>query len=406
MAADLRLVAHAAERHAHELPIRRAGDRLPQRSLADAGGADQAQDRRLELVDALLHGQVLDDPLLDLLEPVVIFVEHFLGIAEIGVDLALLAPRQRHDRIDVVANDRRLGRHRRHEPQLFELRLGFLARVLGHARLLDLFLDLVEVGAFFHLAELFLDRFDLFVQVILALALLHLALHAAANALLDLEDVELAFDELQKVLEPRFHVEHLEYFLLLLELERKVRGDRVAEPPRFVDTGERSEDLRGNLLVQLHVLIELLDHRAAHRFRLVVGRVVRRKRRDADREMGREVDDFIDARALAAFDQHFYRAVGQLQHLEDVRDAADFVQILRRRIVLGGGLLRNQHDAFPRFHRGLEGLDRLRPSDEERNDHVGKDHDVAQRKQRKLGRSQAGFFGKRHSRFTLNSATY
>ena len=76
------------------------------------------------------------------------------------------------------------------------------------------------------------------------------------------------------MLEALLDVEHLEHFLLLLELERQVRGDRVAQAPGFVDARERGQDLRRDLLVQLHVLIELLDHRAPHRLGLVVGRVV------------------------------------------------------------------------------------------------------------------------------------
>ncbi len=153
---------------------------------------------------------------------------------------------------------------------------AFLRASLGMCACLIFFSISSRSAPFFHLAELFLDRLHLLVQVVLALALLHLALHAAADALLDLEDIELAFDELQQMLEALLDVEHLEHFLLLLELERQVRGDGVAEPAGFVDTRERSQDLRRNLLVQLHVLIELLDHRAAHRFGLVIRRVVAR----------------------------------------------------------------------------------------------------------------------------------
>ena len=45
VAADLGLVAHAAERHADELAPGRAGDRLADRGLAGAGRADQGEDR-------------------------------------------------------------------------------------------------------------------------------------------------------------------------------------------------------------------------------------------------------------------------------------------------------------------------------------------------------------------------
>ena len=63
---DFGFVTNAAECHAYELAVRCLGDRLAERSLADARGADQAEDGRLDLVDALLHREILDDALLDL----------------------------------------------------------------------------------------------------------------------------------------------------------------------------------------------------------------------------------------------------------------------------------------------------------------------------------------------------
>ena len=95
VAADLGLVAHAAERHAHEFAAGRLRDRLAERGLADAGRPDQAQDRPGQLVGALLHGEILDDALLDLLQAIVIGVENLLGQTQILLDLALLVPRDR-----------------------------------------------------------------------------------------------------------------------------------------------------------------------------------------------------------------------------------------------------------------------------------------------------------------------
>jgi hypothetical protein len=66
----------------------RLGDRLAERGLADAGRADEAQDRALQLVRRALHGEILDDALLDLLQAVVIGVEHLLGDRQIVLDLA------------------------------------------------------------------------------------------------------------------------------------------------------------------------------------------------------------------------------------------------------------------------------------------------------------------------------
>ena len=79
MAADLSLVAHAAERHADELAIRRSRDRLAHRRLAGTGRSDQREDRagalvlgHAALLAQLAHGQVLGDAVLHILEPGVV----------------------------------------------------------------------------------------------------------------------------------------------------------------------------------------------------------------------------------------------------------------------------------------------------------------------------------------------
>ena len=90
VAADLGLVADAAERHPDELAAERAGDRLADRGLARAGRPDEGEDRagplvRLDpaLLAQLADGDVLDDPLLDVLEPGVIRVEHLAGVQRV-----------------------------------------------------------------------------------------------------------------------------------------------------------------------------------------------------------------------------------------------------------------------------------------------------------------------------------
>ena len=77
MAADFRLIAHAAKSDADELTSECTGDRFAQRRLADAGRTDQGQNRAATSpvtgVSALglefAHGQVLQDPLLDVRSP-------------------------------------------------------------------------------------------------------------------------------------------------------------------------------------------------------------------------------------------------------------------------------------------------------------------------------------------------
>ena len=60
----------------------------------------------------------------------------------------------------------------------------------------------------------------------------------------------------------------LEQLLLLGDLQRQVRGDRVGELGRLVDLVDRDQHLGRHLLVELDVLLELRDHGARQRLEL------------------------------------------------------------------------------------------------------------------------------------------
>ena len=202
VAADLRLVAHSPQRHPHELAVGGAGDGASQRGLAHARRPDQAQDRSLELARPLLHGQVFENPFLDLLQPIMIGFQNRLGRCQILMNLGALAPGNADQPVDVVAHHRGLGRHRRHHLQFVQFRLGLGLGFLGHSRLLDALAQFLDfVGRILQIAEFLLNRLDLLVQIILALALFHLLLDPAANAFLDLKDVDLAFHQGQQMFE-------------------------------------------------------------------------------------------------------------------------------------------------------------------------------------------------------------
>ena len=192
----------------------------------------------------------------------------------------------------------------------------------------------------------------------------------------------LKLEQKQEILEMGEPGKRLEHLLLLLELERQVRGDRVGEPAALVDPGHGGQDLGRDLLVELHILVELREQRPAHRLDLVGLAFLPGQRHGLRRKVLALVDDADEARAARALDEHLHGTVGELQHLQHRRDAADRVQVLGRRIVLGGRLLRHQQDLLAGVHRDVERLDRLRPSDEQGDHHVREDDDVAQGEQR------------------------
>ena len=145
VAADLRLVVDAAERHAHELAVQCASDRLADRRLAGPGRADQRQDRAGALVflDAALlaqlaHGEVLDDPLLDVLEPGVVRVEHLTRVRGSRRSSERFAPRHGEQPVEVRADHLRLAGLVAHALEPGDLALGLLAHRVRQVGLGDL----------------------------------------------------------------------------------------------------------------------------------------------------------------------------------------------------------------------------------------------------------------------------
>ena len=181
MAADLRLVAHAAERKPHELAVHRPRDRLAERGLADAGRADEAEDRPLHVALQLPDGQVLDDAFLDLVEVVVVLVEHAARLDRIEAIFGRRAPGHLEQPVEVRARHLVVGRrvvHARQPVQLARRDLARCPRADSRGDLLAQQLDLVGLA----LAELILDRLQLLPQVVLPLRVRHLLLRLRFDA--------------------------------------------------------------------------------------------------------------------------------------------------------------------------------------------------------------------------------
>ena len=197
MAADFRFVADAAERDADELAVHRARDRLAERGLADARRADEAEDRPLDLRRRalphlqLLHRQVLDDALLDLVEVVVILVEDRARRDRIEPILGERRPRDVEHPVEVGADHLVLGRRRRHPLQAIELALGDRRDRLGQLRLGEARAQVGDLGLL-AFAELLLDRLELLAQVVLPLRVGHLLLRGRLDLALHLEQRDLA----------------------------------------------------------------------------------------------------------------------------------------------------------------------------------------------------------------------
>ena len=195
-----------------------------------------------------------------------------------------------------------------------------------------------------------MDGLDLLVQVEIALVFLHLALDATTDFFVHIQYVDFALDLFKQIFQARLHPRERQHRLLVFQFERQMRRNSVGQAPRIVDAGDGRQDLGRNFFVQFDVMVKLLHHRAAKGFDFagfIAGIVDARRlnRRDIGREVLLAIGNQVHVGALVAFDQNLDRAVGQLEHLQNRRDAADLEHIAHRRLVLGRCFLGHQHDA-------------------------------------------------------------
>ena len=177
----------------------------------------------------------------------------------------------------------------------------------------------------------------------------------------------------------------------------------VRQAPSIVNAGNRGQNFLRNLLVELDVLIKLLSHCTTQcfDFALLMSTVLRFDRCHDRREVRLFILNLLDMRALLPFNQHLHSTVGQFEHLQDGGHTAHLKHIFCSRLILGSGFLCHQHDAAVTFHSQLQSLDALGPPHEQRNHHMRKHHDIAQRQQWQvqLGGRQRGLSRHRYPRF-------
>ena len=125
----------------------------------------------------------------------------------------------------------------------FSSAVGLVARLLGQLGLLDALLELGEIVLAVLVAELLLDRLHLLVEIIFALRLLHLPLDARADALLDLQHRDFALHQREALLQPLGDRGRLEHVLLVGDLDREMRSDRIGELGVVLDLGDRARRL-------------------------------------------------------------------------------------------------------------------------------------------------------------------
>ena len=400
VAANFRLIAHAAERDAGELAPQRVRHAFAERGFADAGRADQAENRAFDLLAALDDGDEFDQPVLDLGQAEMLLVQNFLGGLQIQLVLGGFLPGHVQNPVEIISADGVFGGGGRRLLQAFKLLLGGFARLVGHGRLLDFFpQQLGFIAARFAFAQFTLDGADLFAQEKIALRLGDGGRDVVLNFGTERQHLLLAVEHGQQLLEALADGNGFQQLLPVFQAEIQVRGDEVGEMAGMLGVERGDFHLVRKRVGHLGDVLELLVRVAEHglQFDGILGLVPEQFIAGAQIRRGRCV--LLDADAPQTLDQHARGAVGKLHHFGQARNAADFIQVLRRRLddlrfalqhrgeqAVAGDNVINQFQARPGF-------------DQQRHHRAGENDDVRHSEDGQVFRQRARRDVRRRLRF-------
>ncbi len=171
--------------------------------------------------------------------------------------------------------------------------------------------------------------------------------------------------------------------LLVVDTDIKMSDDGIGQPRRVENTGNGGHHFRRYFFTQTDVffksVVDSADQGLGRRgFIDIFGEFL-----NVGIERIVVGDETQDTGTLTPLDQHLDGAVGKLEHLDDLTQGSDLVEILKFRIIDLGIFLSDQKKSFTLLHGALYRLDRLCPTDKKRNHHVRKNDNIAQWQKRK-----------------------
>ncbi len=181
-----------------------------------------------------------------------LFIQNLFRSLDVPNLFGALLPRHCQQPVQIIPADRRFRGHRRHQLQPLQFGQRLFLNVRRHAGGLNFFLQLVEF-ALFSAAQFLLNRFELFVEVILFLRPLHLTLDAGVDVAVDVQLFELDFENVANAIEALKRVDGLEQILLFIELQ--IRRNGVGKPRRIVHTRRRDHRVVVQTLRKLDELL-------------------------------------------------------------------------------------------------------------------------------------------------------
>ena len=273
---------------------------------------------------------MLNDALLYLFEAVVILIKHGLGVVKVEVVKGFLFPRQIQHQVDIIGLNavfRTLGIH------AFQFQDFLVESFLGVGRPFHGFGAELALGDFLCLgvvAEFLLDLLQLLIEEILALLLVEFALDLGLDIALQREHLLFLVEQFQHPTSTGFDAGHFEQCLLFFHRSVHVGTDEIDQEGQALDAldGETSfgrnvwaelNDLNGEFFQALHQRFVLIVF-----WRQVLGVIFN----DASLHVRFFLNDFRPLEAFLALKDDRVAAVGHAQHLDDLRDGSDFIEVL------------------------------------------------------------------------------
>ena len=259
--------------------------------------------------------------------------------------------------------------------------MAFSCTSLGMPGGVDFLFQLVEF-VLFAAPEFLVDGLEFLIEVVLFLRALHLPLHARVDAAIDVELFEFAFEDVRDAVEPVENIEIFEQFLLFLDRNLQVRGNRVGELGGIIHAGCGDHGVVIHALRELDVLLEepvdaagglvkLRGRFGAHRHRTQHGAV-----------KAFFTGDLYRFGALDTLDQHANVAVRQLHALNDIGQRAHGENFFGLGIVDRGVMLGGEENLFFAGQRFFEGAHRCFAADDKRLHHLRKNDHIPHRHHR------------------------
>ena len=348
---------------------------IPSEVLPTPGGPTKHRIDPFGILYQLPNRQEFQDPVFDLFQTIVVFIQDFFRASDVADFLRALFPWNRQQPVQIVARDSRLGGHGRHGFELLKFLDGLVADFLGHAGGFDLFLQLVEL-ALLSAAQLFLDSLDLLVEVVLFLRPLHLPLDSRLDGAVHVQLFDLDVEHVSDPGQTLGGIEDLQQFLLLFDGKLEVGGDGVRQLGGVFHAHSRDHGFVIQRLAQLYILFEQSCNplHPGLNLRVGLGRIARHAERNL--HVAFALADLKNFAALNALDQNLDVAIGQLETLHDVDDSAHLVDLIGLGFVDAGVVLGGQEDLLIGGQRLFQGTNTRFPSHHEWGHHVGEDDHV------------------------------